>query len=89
MSQRALQTARVLEPDVASDLAVVLIVTKSLYAAWIAHFAWNWVMAVPLHVNVSGLSLGNPDYQVVDAGPDWATVSPPRQRGVGRGVGSG
>ena len=54
-------------------LAAVMIVTNSLYAAWLAHFAWNWVMAVPMHVKVSGLSLANPDYQVVDAGPDWAT----------------
>ncbi len=54
-------------------LAAVLLVTQSLYAAWLAHFAWNWVMAVPLHVRVSGLSLANPDYQTVDSGPDWAT----------------
>lgn len=54
-------------------LAAVMIVTNSLYAAWLAHFAWNWVMAVPMHVKVSGLSLANPDYQTVDAGPDWAT----------------
>jgi uncharacterized protein len=54
-------------------LAAVLLATRSLYAAWMAHFAWNWVMAVPLHANVSGLTLAQPDYQVVDAGPDWAT----------------
>lgn len=54
-------------------LAAVMIATNSLFAATLAHFAWNWVMAVPLHVNVSGLSLANPDYQTVDAGPDWAT----------------
>lgn len=54
-------------------LAVVLIVTKSLYAAWIAHFAWNWVMAALLHVPVSGLLLDRPDYAIVDDGPDWLT----------------
>ena len=54
-------------------LAVVLLATQSLYAAWIAHFAWNWMMAGLLHVPVSGLPLSSPDYQIVDAGPDWIT----------------
>jgi membrane protease YdiL (CAAX protease family) len=54
-------------------LAVVLLVTRSLYAAWIAHFAWNWVMAALLHVPVSGLPLDRPDYAIVDNGPDWLT----------------
>lgn len=54
-------------------LAATLLLTGSLYAAWMAHFAWNWVMAVPLHVSVSGLPLPRPDYQTVDDGPDWAT----------------
>jgi uncharacterized protein len=54
-------------------LAFVLIVTRSLYAAWIAHFAWNWVMAALLHVPVSGLPLDRPDYAIVDDGPDWLT----------------
>ena len=54
-------------------LGAVLVVTGSLYAAWMAHWAWNWVMAVPLHAAVSGLPLARPDYQVVDAGPDWIT----------------
>ena len=57
-------------------LAAVLLATKSLYAAWMAHFAWNWVMAVPLHIQVSGLALAKPDYETVDAGPDWATGGP-------------
>lgn len=57
-------------------LAAVLLVTKSLYAAWAAHFAWNWVMAVPLHVSVSGVSVPRPGYQTVDSGPDWATGGP-------------
>ena len=54
-------------------LAVVLLVTRSLYAAWIAHFGWNWVMAALLHVPVSGLPLDRPDYAIVDDGPDWLT----------------
>ena len=32
-------------------LAVVLYATRSLYAAWMAHFAWNWTMAVAFHRN--------------------------------------
>lgn len=54
-------------------LAAVLMVARSLYAAWMAHFAWNWVMAVPFHVAVSGLPMAHPDYKTVDAGPDLVT----------------
>jgi membrane protease YdiL (CAAX protease family) len=54
-------------------LAAVLIALRSLYAAWLAHWAWNWVMAALLHVPVSGLPLEQPDYQIIDAGPDWLT----------------
>lgn len=54
-------------------LASVVLVTRSLYAAWMAHFAWNWVMAVPLHVEVSGLPMAHPDYRTIDAGPDLIT----------------
>jgi hypothetical protein len=54
-------------------LAAVVYATRSLYAAWAAHFAWNWTMAVPFHVAVSGLPLLSPGYRYVDAGPDWAT----------------
>jgi membrane protease YdiL (CAAX protease family) len=54
-------------------LAGVLLVTESLYAAWMAHFAWNWVMSALLHTEVSGLQLPVPGYRVVDAGPDWLT----------------
>lgn len=54
-------------------LGIVVIVTRSLYAAWMAHFAWNWTMAVLFHTAVSGLPLESPDYRVVDAGPDWIT----------------
>jgi len=54
-------------------LAMVLYATKSLYAAWMAHFAWNWMMAVAFHTAVSGIPLEHPGYRYVDAGPDWAT----------------
>ena len=54
-------------------LGAIVIVTESLYAAWMAHFAWNWVMAGALHTAVSGLGLATPNYRVVDAGPDWLT----------------
>jgi membrane protease YdiL (CAAX protease family) len=54
-------------------LGAVLVRTGSLYAAWAAHFAWNFVLAAIVHAPVSGLTMQAPDYRVVDAGPDWAT----------------
>jgi membrane protease YdiL (CAAX protease family) len=54
-------------------LATVLYVTRSLYAAWMAHFAWNWVMAAVFHVSVSGIPFEMPSYRYVEAGPVWAT----------------
>jgi CAAX protease family protein len=54
-------------------LAAVVYATRSLYAAWMAHFAWNWTMAVLFHAAVSGFPLESPGYRYVDAGPDWAT----------------
>ncbi len=54
-------------------LAMVRIVYDSLYAAWAAHVAWNWVLAVPLHAPVSGLRFEAPDYRTVSAGPEWIT----------------
>lgn len=54
-------------------LGAIVLATGSLYAAWMAHFAWNWVMAVPLHSPVSGFPLATPDYQLLDAGPRWLT----------------
>jgi membrane protease YdiL (CAAX protease family) len=54
-------------------LAMVRIATDSLYAAWMAHFAWNWVMAAIFHARVSGFAFDAPAYRYVDAGPDWAT----------------
>jgi membrane protease YdiL (CAAX protease family) len=57
-------------------LVAVLYVTRSLYAAWMAHFAWNWTMAVLFHTAVSGIRMESPGYRYVDAGPDWATGGP-------------
>ena len=54
-------------------LGLLLLATRSLYAVWMAHFAWNWVMAALLHTPVSGLNLPTPDYRLIDDGPDWAT----------------
>jgi hypothetical protein len=54
-------------------LGGVVIATESLYAAWMAHFAWNWTMAVVFHTAVSGLPLESPDYRLIETGPDWIT----------------
>jgi membrane protease YdiL (CAAX protease family) len=52
-------------------LATVRLALGSMYAAWMAHLAWNWVMAVPLHAYVSGQRLEAPGYRAVAAGPEW------------------
>lgn len=54
-------------------LGSILLATRSLYAATLAHFAWNWFMAAGLHSPVSGLPVMTPGYQVIDSGPDWLT----------------
>ena len=54
-------------------LGAVVAVWRSLWAAWAAHFAWNFVLAAVLHSAVSGGTLPTPDYVTADAGPDWAT----------------
>lgn len=54
-------------------LGTILLVTESLYAAWMAHFAWNWTMAAGLHTSVSGLGVTAPNYHVVNNGPAWLT----------------
>lgn len=54
-------------------LATVRLVTGSLYAAWIAHFAWNFAQAAVLHAPVSGLALPTPGYRLTDRGPEWLT----------------
>lgn len=54
-------------------LGTILLVTESLYAAWMAHFAWNLTMAAGLHTSVSGLSVAAPNYHVINNGPAWLT----------------
>jgi membrane protease YdiL (CAAX protease family) len=54
-------------------LATVRLSTGSLYAAWMAHLAWNLVQAAVLHSAVSGLPLPTPGYRLVDNGPTWLT----------------
>jgi membrane protease YdiL (CAAX protease family) len=54
-------------------LAAIRVVFDSLYAAWSAHVAWNWVMAVPFHAAVSGINFDAPDYRLVSQGPAWMT----------------
>lgn len=54
-------------------LAVVRLVSGSLVAAWMAHFAWNWWLAGGFHAPVSGLPFPTPGWRLVDAGPDWLT----------------
>lgn len=52
-------------------LATVRIVYDSLYAAWMAHLAWNWVMAVPFHAAVSAQKFESPGYKAVMLEPAW------------------
>ena len=54
-------------------LGAIIVVTGSLWAAWMAHFAWNFAILGVLHAPVSGVMLPAPGYTVVDAGPAWAT----------------
>jgi membrane protease YdiL (CAAX protease family) len=54
-------------------LGAVVVMLRSLYAAWMAHFAWNWTMAVLLHIPVSGVGTETPDYRTIETGPDWVT----------------
>jgi hypothetical protein len=52
-------------------LGGIRVATGSLYAAWAAHFAWNWVMAVLVHASVSGLRFEAPGYRAEAVGPVW------------------
>lgn len=55
-------------------LGAMVLVTGSLYAATLAHFAWNWFIAAVLHMPVSGIPVSaSPDYRMVETGPDWLT----------------
>ncbi len=52
-------------------LAAILVITRSLYAAWMAHFAWNWSMAEVLHSAVSGINFPYSSYRMDSTGPIW------------------
>jgi membrane protease YdiL (CAAX protease family) len=52
-------------------LATVRLALNSLYAAWMAHFAWNWVIAVLFHAKVSAIEFESPLYKAVTSGPAW------------------
>jgi hypothetical protein len=54
-------------------LGAILLVTESLYAVWMAHFAWNWSMAELLHAAVSGERFPYSSYRMDDIGPAWLT----------------
>jgi membrane protease YdiL (CAAX protease family) len=52
-------------------LGLVRMLTGSLWAAWSAHFVWNWIMAAALHVSVSGLPMATPGYRATFSGAEW------------------
>jgi membrane protease YdiL (CAAX protease family) len=54
-------------------LGAIFLATQSMYAVGAAHFAWNWVMSGALHIAVSGIPPRDPDYRIVETGPDWLT----------------
>lgn len=54
-------------------LGAIRLYTDSLPAAWLAHLAWNWLLAAGLHADVSGLAFETPLWQLVERGPDWLT----------------
>jgi membrane protease YdiL (CAAX protease family) len=54
-------------------LGLLRLRTGSLYAAWMAHVAWNAVLVVGFHAMVSGVEMPAPGYRLVEAGPDLWT----------------
>ncbi len=54
-------------------LAIVRLAFDSLWAAWLAHFAFNFVQLAVFHTAVSGLALPQPHYQTIAVGPAWLT----------------
>jgi hypothetical protein len=54
-------------------LGIVRLAFNSLWAAWLAHLAYNFVQAAVFHTTVSGLAIPQPNYRTVAAGPDWLT----------------
>ena len=54
-------------------LSLVRLAYDSLWAAWMAHFAYNFVQLAVFHTSVSGLALPQPGYRAVSSGPPWLT----------------
>jgi len=55
-------------------LSVAYLKTRSLWFATAVHLGWNWMMAIPLDLPVSGFELFNvPLYEPVIAGPSLLT----------------
>lgn len=54
-------------------LAIVRLALDSLWAAWMAHLAYNVVQVAVFHTPVSGLAVPQPHYRTVSAGPAWLT----------------
>jgi hypothetical protein len=57
-------------------LAALRLATGSLWAAFTAHLAWNWVLAGAFHAEVSGAPFPTPGYRMIETGPDWLTGGP-------------
>ncbi len=52
-------------------LGLVRAVTDSVPAAWLAHLAWNWIMAAVAHVPVSGLPFELVGWRLDAQSPAW------------------
>lgn len=53
------------------SLGVVRESLHSVPAAWLAHLAWNFVMAAVVHAPVSGLPFEAPGWRLEPTGPAW------------------
>lgn len=54
-------------------LSLVRLAFDSLWAAWAAHLAYNFVQLAVFHAPVSGLAIEQPYYRLVSRGPAWLT----------------
>ena len=54
-------------------LGLIVVVTGSLWAAWMAHFAWNLAIVRDTARAGERRRMPTPGYSVIDNGPDWAT----------------
>ncbi len=52
-------------------LAVVRLAFDSLWAAWAAHLAYNFVQLAVFHTAVSGIAVPQPSYRTESVGPAW------------------